>query len=111
MRAHRVRQLDSHMAESAQTDSADLLSVSYLAVAQRRVCCGSGTQQRGRPGEIHPGWNPQYESLIDDHRRGIAPVGHAAQVLVFAVVGEGWDLLAVVLQAGLAAFTHAAGIH
>ena len=94
-------ELHAHVAQSAETDHADLLAFGDAPVAHGRVCCDAGAEQRRGPGEIEVGGDAQDKALVDDDAVGVAAVGDAAEVLVGEVVGEG-HVRAELLEAGLA---------
>ena len=60
-------------------------------------------------GEIEVGRNAQDEAFIDDNAIGVATVGHASEVLVRGVVGEG-HVRAELLKASLALGAGAVGV-
>ena len=53
----------------------------------------------------------QHKPLVDDHRRGVAALGHGRPVLLDAAVGEDEAVVTVLLLAALAGFARAAGIN
>ena len=109
MGSERVSKLHPHVAESAETDHADLLAFGDAPVAHRRIGRDAGTEQRRGSGEVEVGRNSQNEALIDDDAVGVAAIGDAAEVLVGEVVGER-QVRAELLQALLALRAGAVGI-
>ena len=105
----RMRELHAHVAQSAETDDADLLALGDAPVAHGRVGGDSGAEQRRGSGEIEVRGDAQDEALVDDDAVGVAAVGDAAEVLVRGVVGER-HVRAELLEAGLALGAGAVGI-
>jgi hypothetical protein len=50
--SERVRELDAHVAQSAEADDADLLALGHAPVAHGRVGGDSGAEQRRGSGKI-----------------------------------------------------------
>ncbi len=88
MGAERMGELHAHVAQPAETDHANLLTLGHAPVAHGRIGGDPGAQQRRGSGEIEVGGNAQNEPLIDDDAVGVAAIGHAAEMLVWKVVGE-----------------------
>ena len=82
-------ELHAHVAQPAETDHANLLTLGNSPVAHRGVRCDAGAEERCRSGKIEVGGNAQNESLIDDDAIGVATIGDASEVLIGAIVGEG----------------------
>ncbi len=99
--SERMSELHAHVAQSAETDHADLLALGDAPVAHGRVGCDPGAEERRGSGEIEVGGNAQDEAFIDDDAVGVATVGDASEVLVRGVVGEG-QVRAELLKASLA---------
>ena len=100
VRAHRVRDLDAHVAEPAEADDADLLAGADLPVPQRRVGGDAGAQQRRDGGELVLGMaDLQHELLVDHDALRVAAERVAGRVRRRAVVGAGEAVLAVLLEA------------
>src|SRR5512132_1988065 len=111
--SERMSKLHARVAQSAETDHANLLALCGAPVAHRGVCRDSRAEQRPGSGEIEVGRNTQDEAFIDNDLIGVATVGHAAEVLVRGVVGErhvGAELLksSFALGAGTVRVDHAA---
>ena len=100
VRSERMGELHAHVAQSAETDHADLLALGDAPVAHRRVGRDPGAEQRRGSGEIEVGRDAQDEALVDDDAVGVAAVGDASEVLVRRVVGEG-QVRAELLEAAL----------
>ena len=81
-------ELHAHVAQSAETDHADLLALGDAPVAHGRVGRDPGAEQRRGSGEIEVGGDAQDEAFVDDDAVGVAAVGDASEVLVRGVVGE-----------------------
>src|SRR6266849_2032293 len=79
-------------------------------MAERRVGCDPGAQQRSGRRQVQLVRDPQHKILINHDARGIAAVGDAAGVSIFAVVGQNYPV-AVLLQSFFAAWTAPARIH
>ena len=80
--SERVGKLHAHVAQSAETDDADLLALGDAPVAHGRVGRDPGAEQRRGSGEIEVGRNAQNETFVDDDAVGVAAVGDASEVLV-----------------------------
>ena len=52
MRSERVGELDAHVAQSAESDDADLLALGHAPVVQRRVGGDAGAEQGRGSGEV-----------------------------------------------------------
>ena len=98
------------MTKAAKPDDAGLLTRSDLPMSQRRIGGDAGAEQWRHAGQIELAGNPQHESLVDDDRVGIAPVGRAADHFVDAVVGWVEAPFAILFQALAAGTASAAGI-
>lgn len=98
------------MPQATEAHDADLLAGADLPVAQRRVGRDARADQRRRARRIEPARQAQHEMFLDDDRRGVAAEGHAAEVLVRSVVGEGRRAIAELLLPALAARAGTAGI-
>ena len=79
VRSERVRELDAHVAESAETDDADLLALGHAPVAHGRVGGDSGAEQGRGSGEVEVRRDVEHEAFGDDDAVGVAAVGDAAQ--------------------------------
>ena len=99
MRAEGVGEFYAHVAETAESHDADLLSVAHLPMAQRRIGGDAGTEQGSRGGQIQMLWHAQREGLIHDDAFGIAAVGDATGVLVGAVIGKDRELSRKIVRA------------
>ena len=99
MGAHRMRDLDAHVAEAAEPDDPDLLAGPRTPVAQRRVGGDAGAQQRGDAGQVLlVMFYAQDKGFLDDDALRITAVGiFAAEHR--AVVGPGKTVLAILLHA------------
>ena len=99
VRAHRVGELDAHMAEPANADDADLLARAGLPVAQRRIKRDAGAEQRRDRGELILGMADfQDEAGVDDDPLRIAAERVARRVRRRAVIGADKADLAILLQ-------------
>ena len=74
--------LHAHVAQSAETDHADLLALGDAPVAHGRVSCDSGAEQRSGSGKIEVRGHAQDEALVDDDAVGVAAVGDASEMLI-----------------------------
>ena len=110
VRAKRVGELQAHVAQSTETNNANLLALANLPVAQRRVGGDAGAKKRRRTGGIQIFGHAQDVGFIDDDAVRISTVRDAAEELVLTVVSKGHALFAILLQAGAATFAFAAGI-
>src|ERR1700731_3642390 len=110
MGAKGVGEFYAHVAEPAKPGDTDLVARSDTPMAQRRIGGDPGAEQRRHAGQIELAGNPQHESLVDDDRVGIAPVGRAADHFVDAVVGWVEAPFAILFQALAAGTASAAGI-
>ena len=98
------------MAEPAEADDADFFAGARLPVLQRRVGSDAGAEQGRGGGEVKIFRQREGEGLVDDDVIAVAAEGDVA-VLVFGVVGEdGRMTIAVLLLAGFAGGTGAAGV-
>ena len=64
VRAHRAGQLYAHVSQAAQAHDADFLSLVHFPVAQRRVSCNAGAEQRRHSGKIGFVGNVQNKILV-----------------------------------------------
>ena len=110
VRSERVRELDAHMAKSAEADNADLLAFGHAPVMHRRVGGDSGAEQRRGPSKIEIRRHAQHEALCDNNAVGVAAVRNAARVLVGKVVRED-HVRAELLKACFALRASAIGVH
>ena len=102
VRAERVGELHSHVAEAAEADDADLLALADAPMAHRRVSRDAGAEQRRGAGEVEVGRDAQDEAFVHDNAVGVAAVGDRRRpVLVGRAVGEHL-IRAELLEAGLA---------
>ena len=104
-----MSKLHAHVAQSAETDHANLLALGDAPVAHGRVGCDPGAEQRRGSGEIEVGRDAQDKAFVDDDAVGVAAIGDASEVLVREVVGEG-HVRAELLKAGLAFGAGAVGV-
>ncbi|KDA05250.1 hypothetical protein DC31_03565 [Microbacterium sp. CH12i] len=105
-----MRDLHSHVTESAESDDGDLLAGAGVPVAQRRVGGDSRAQQGSGLLEGDGFWHPQYETLGDNDRRRVATLRDGA-IDIGGTIGSGRTVQAVLLFAGSAARAFAAGVH
>jgi len=112
VRAHGVRQLDRHVAETAEADHADAPARPRPPAPQRRIGGDAGAQERRRRGEVEPVGNPQDIALVDHDVAGVAAEGVAlaARRAVATVICPDHALLAELFEALSAACAFAAGI-
>ena len=89
MCSERVGELDAHVAESAETDHADLLAFGHIPVTHWRVGGNSSTEERRGSSKIKVRRNAEHEALDDDNAVGVPTIRNAPGVLVGEVVGEG----------------------
>jgi hypothetical protein len=103
VRAHRMRELDTHMAEPADPDDAHLHAGADLPVAQRRVGRDARAQERGHGSQLLLGMaDPEHELVIDDDALRIAAQRVAGLVLDRRIVGQRLAVFAELLQPLLA---------
>ena len=108
--AEGMSKLHAHVAQSAEADHANFFAFGHAPVAHRRVGGDSGAKQRRGPGKIEI--RPELRSTkcsVDDNAVGVAAIGHAAEVLVREVIGEG-HVRAELLKPGLALRAGAVGV-
>ena len=98
MGAHGPRQLDRHMAESADADHADAFAGAGLPVPKRRVGGDTCAEQRRCRGGVDAGRDSHHEPLVHDDGGGIAALRRPARLLLLAAVGAGHAALAVLLE-------------
>ena len=115
VRAHRMRDLDAHVAQATDADDADLLPRPRTPVAQRRIGGDACAQQRRHRGQLRClVVDAQDEVAVHDDALRIAAQGVAGCVGGGSVVGADHPALAVLLEAfvagaaRLAASDHAA---
>src|SRR5437660_7065407 len=90
-----------HMAQPAEADHANFLAFGNAPVMHRGVRRDAGTEQRRGCGEFQVGGYAQNEMFIDDDAFGVATVGHASEMLIRRVEGEG-HVWAELFKAGFA---------
>ena len=111
MRAHRMGELDPHMAQATDADDAHLLARTGIPVAQRRIGGDAGTEQRrDRSKLIDRVTDLQHEMVIDDDLLRIAAQRMARRVVGLAIIGAGPPLFAIIFQILFAAGACAAAI-
>ena len=104
----------THVAQAAETDDADLLSLGDLRVTQRRIRGNTCAQKRSGAGKIDLGRNSESKGLVDNDAVGIAAVGDATKDFVREVIGQRDAVFAedfVTIEAGgamVAGIEHAA---
>ena len=116
MGSERTGELHAHVAQSAETDYADLLALGDAPVAHGRVCCAPGAEERRSSSKIEVGGNAQNEAFINDDAIRLATIGDAFEVLVCGVKGESQvraELLKTRFALGTSSvrFDHAAHSH
>ena len=109
MRAHRVRDLNGHVAEAAHADDRDARARTGVPVAQRRIRRDAGAQQRCGGVERDAVRDAEHVVLVGDDLGAVAAVCVGA-VVVAAVVGGDVALQAELLFAGEAVLAFAAGV-
>src|ERR1700690_547909 len=110
MSAEGVGEFNSHVAKSTEADDPNLLSFSYIPVAQRGIGGDARTEQRRSRGQVQLVRDAQREGLVDHDAVGIAAVGDATEMLVFGVIGEGCRGVAELLITGAAVRASAVGV-
>ena len=101
-----VGELESHVAESAESYDADLLAFGDSPVVEGREGGDAGAEERRGSGEREVGGDFEDEPFCDDDGVGVAAVGDASGVLVGEVVGEdhvGTELLEALFALGAGA--------
>jgi hypothetical protein len=93
-----VAEFQRHVSQAAEPYDTQFLSLSHVPVAQRRVCRDARAEQWSRSGRIKLIGHLQCERFIDHDALRIAAVCDASQSLVFPVVGEHWESVAVLLK-------------
>src|SRR5712692_158141 len=88
VRSKRMRKFYRHVAQPAETDHANFLTLGDAPMMHRRVGRDAGAEQRRGCGEIEIGWNAQNEVLIDDDAFGVAAIGKTSEMLVRGIEGE-----------------------
>src|SRR5207302_11281186 len=83
-----MSKLHRHVAQSAQTDHANLLALGDPPMMHGGVGRDTSAKQRRGCGEIEVGGNAQNEVFLDDNAFGVAAVGHASEVLVRSIKRE-----------------------
>src|SRR6266849_7981114 len=102
-----MRKFHAHVPQSAKAYDADLLSFADIPMAHRRVGGNSRAEQWRRSGKVQTLGHAQYILFVHDDGVRIAAVRYPAEKFVLAVVGQGHELLAILLLAGLAVSAHA----
>ena len=115
MRAKRRSDLHAHMTQPAQADNAHLVPRADVPLAQWRIGCDAGAQQRRHGGQIgFSVGDAQHKRLPHHQVAGIAAVSVGTSALCRAVVRAGKTVFAILFQiiragrAMLAAVNHAA---
>src|ERR1700686_563775 len=88
MGPERMSKLHGHVAQSSETDHANLLVLADVPAAHGRIRRNSCTQERRDSGEVQVRWDAQHKSLIDDNALGITAIGDASEVLVRRIEGQ-----------------------
>ena len=109
VRAHRLGELDTHVAETAEPDHRDALARSGVPVPQRRVQRDAGAQQGRRGFQRNAVGDAQHVVLVDDDRAAVAALGRLA-VASHRVVRADHAALAVLLYSGATAAALPAGV-
>src|SRR5205823_11864722 len=91
-------------------DDADFVAFANLSIAEWRVGCNSGAQERRGRREVELVRDAQDEILVHHDAFRISAVGDAAAVRVRAVVGKSHPFFTELLEIVLTARTSAAGI-
>src|SRR5689334_3918147 len=88
MGSQRMPKFQAHVAQSAETDHSDFLSLGDAVLAHRRIGRNPCTEQRRRSGEVQVLWHLQNKSLIDDDAVGVAAASDTSEVFVREVVSQ-----------------------
>ena len=107
--AHRVSELDGHVAQPTEADDGDLLAGTGAPATQRGVGGDAGAQQRRRRGRVDAVRNGEDEAGVHDDVGRVAALGDGA-VAVGAGVGGHHAVEAVLLVAVAAVGALAAGV-
>src|SRR6185503_7437355 len=99
-----MSKLHTHMAQSAEPNHANLLTLGNAPMSHGRVGCDSGAEERGSSGETEVGRNAQNKAFVHDYAIRVATIGDASEVLVREVVREG-HVPAELLKTSLALVT------
>ncbi len=111
LRAHRLGELDPHMAEAAQAHHRHLVPWADLPVAQRRVGGDARAQQRRCGFGVHPVGNAHRELVRNDDIFRIAAIGGHAVMPIHEPVGRRCIFHAIGLFARMAWLALLAGVH
>jgi len=87
--SERVGEFDAHVAQSAESNDADFLTLGHAPVAHRRISSDAGAQQGRGSSEVEIRRDAEHEALCHNDAVGVAAVSDASGVLVGKVVGEG----------------------
>ena len=109
LRAERVRDLDAHVADTAQTDHSDVLAGARAPLLERRVRGDARAQQRRGHVQGQPVGDTDDVVLVDDDLLGVAAVG-GLSVTTDVVVRLDSPPYTVLFLAGLAVVALAAGV-
>ncbi|GAB7555669.1 hypothetical protein NRB_51900 [Novosphingobium sp. 11B] len=108
---HGMRDLDRHMAETADADDADLLARTGVPVTQRRVRGDARAEQRRDGGKLlRRVADRKDEAFIDDDPARIAAHGVAGRIRRLAVVGADEAVLAILFEIVMARTAVAAAV-
>jgi hypothetical protein len=111
VRAKGVGELDAHVAQAAQADDTDSLSLGHVPLAERGVRGNAGAQERRCAGRVKRRRHLEGEGLVDDDVLGVSAVRRLTGVLVDPAVGEARGAAgAELFEAALAAGAGAAGV-
>lgn len=105
-----MSKLHSHVAQSAETDHANLFTLGDAPMAHGRVGGDPGTQERRGSSEIEIGRDAHDKAFVHDDAIGVATIGDASEVLVREVISEG-HVAAELLKARLALGAGPVGVH
>ena len=105
-----MRELHSHVPQSAESNNAHLLALAHAPMPHRRVSRNARAQQRCCSSQIQVGWNLQDKVLIHHNRIGVPAVRNAPRVLVRKVIGQN-HVVAELLKACLALRTGPVRVH
>src|SRR5579871_187587 len=105
-----MAEFQAHVAETAEANHANFLTLADSVLAHRRVGGDSGAQQRSSSSKVQVRRHAQHKSLIYDDTVGVAAVGDSSEMPVGEVVRQD-QVRAEMLVAGLALGTRAVRIN
>src|SRR5262245_50503047 len=101
--------LHAHVAQSPETDHANLFTLSDAPMAHGRVSGDPSAEERRGSSEIEVGRDVHDKAFVHDDAIGVATIRNASEVLVREIISES-DIVAELLKASLALGAGSVGV-